>query len=109
MRANACRAGVPYRSELEAALARVEALSSEAPPCAACAACAERRRTIRTVVMLAIVATASIAGVVAASLFLVGFAMAATGTFSVSCFGYAGLAAFFATSLYAVMIRRLTA
>jgi hypothetical protein len=57
--------------------------------------------------MLVLVATASIAGVVAASLFLVGFAMAATGSFSLSCFGYAGLAAFFATSLYAVFARRL--
>lgn len=59
--------------------------------------------------MLVLVATASVAGVIAASLFLVGFAMAATGSFSLSCFGYAALAAFFATSLYAVMIRRITA
>lgn len=57
--------------------------------------------------MLVLVATASIAGVVAASLFLVGFAMAATGSASVSCFGYAGLAAFFATSLYAIVARRV--
>lgn len=96
-----------YRSELEAALSRVEALSSEAEPCATCLACAERRRVARSVVMLVLVAAASIAGVVAASLFLVGFAMAATGSFSLSCFGYAGLAAFFATSLYAVFARRL--
>jgi hypothetical protein len=27
----------------------------------------------------------------------------------VSCFGYAGFAAFFATALYAIMIRRLAA
>ena len=96
-----------YRSELEAALARVDALSSDAPACASCAACAERRRVARSIVMLFLVASASIAGVVAASLFLVGFAMAATGSFSMSCFGYAGLAAFFATTLYAVFARRL--
>jgi hypothetical protein len=96
-----------YRSELEAALARVDALSGDAPPCSTCLACAERRRVARSITMLVLVAAASIAGVVAASLFLVGFAMAATGSFSVSCFGYAGLAAFFATSLYAVFARRL--
>jgi hypothetical protein len=50
----ACRNEVPYRSELEAALARVDALASQA-----------------------------------------------------SCFGYAGLAAFFSTSLYAVLVRRI--
>ena len=58
--------------------------------------------------MLVVVATGSLAGVVAASLFLVGFAMAATGSLSVSCFAYAALTAFFATALYAVMIRRLS-
>jgi len=98
---------VPYRSELEAALARVDALSSDAPPCAHCLACAERRRAFRMAVSLVVVASASIAGVVAASLFLVGFAMAATGSFSPSCFGYAGLAAFFSTALYAVLAKRL--
>jgi hypothetical protein len=98
---------VVYRSELEAALARVDALSSDAPACVSCAACAERRRVTRSIVMLCLVAAASIAGVVAAALFLVGFAMAATGSFSLSCFGYAGLAAFFATTLYAVFARRL--
>lgn len=95
----------PYRSELEAALARVAAMSGDAP-CAECAACAERRRVARSVTMLVLVATASIAGVVAAALFLVGFAMAAIGSFSWSCFGYAGLAAFLATSLYALLVRR---
>lgn len=97
---------MPYRSELEAALARVEALSSDASLCARCVACAERRRSFRTIVSLVVVASASIAGVVAASLFLVGFAMAATGSFSASCFGYAGGAAFFSTALYAVLVRR---
>lgn len=61
----------------------------------------------RSTIALVLVATASIAGVMAASLFLVAFAMAATGSFSVSCFGCAGFATFFATSLYAVFARRI--
>jgi hypothetical protein len=99
---------VAYRSELEAALARVEALSADAP-CSACASCADRRRAFHAVVSLVLVATASVTGVVAASLFLVAFAMAATGSASVACFGYAGAAAFLATTIYAVLARRLGA
>lgn len=101
-------ASMAYRSDLEAALARIDSL---AVPCPTCAANERRRARRRRALVASIVAGATLvvlafgtlAGIVAASVFLVGFGIRATdGDGSGACFAIGLSAALFSAALYAV-------